>query len=113
MEFCFYLSFAGTSVAKKSLFCVCLKVFPFFLHFAEKYDPVSNTPKANPKIWKANFRCAINSLPDILEVKGQGKSKGNDAFKIYKLIPKKAKKPRTRKSYSWQSKIRGYFCNDW
>ncbi|XP_022106008.1 uncharacterized protein LOC110987526 isoform X2 [Acanthaster planci] len=61
----------------------------------KKYDPISNTPKANPKIWKANFRCAINSLPDILEVKGQGKSKGNDAFKIYKLIPKKARRTRT------------------
>ncbi|XP_071808832.1 uncharacterized protein [Asterias amurensis] len=58
----------------------------------KKYDPVSNCPKANPKIWKANFRCAINSLPDILEVKDQGKSKGNDAYKIYKLIPKKARK---------------------
>ncbi|XP_038061856.1 uncharacterized protein LOC119732423 [Patiria miniata] len=61
----------------------------------KKYDPVSNIPKANPKIWKANFRCAINSLPDILEIKGQGKSKGNDAFKIYKLIPKKARRTRT------------------
>ncbi len=70
------------------------------LSFTEKYDPETGEPKANPKTWKANFRCAINSLPDIEELKDQGKSKGNDAFKVYRLNPKKPKK-RTGKTHKF------------
>lgn len=63
--------------------------FNFFsLSFTEKYNPETDTPKANPKMWKANFRCAINSLPDIEELRDRGKTKGNDAYKVYRLIPR-------------------------
>ncbi|XP_071829376.1 uncharacterized protein [Apostichopus japonicus] len=54
----------------------------------KKYNPETDTPKANPKMWKANFRCAINSLPDIEELRDRGKTKGNDAYKVYRLIPR-------------------------
>ncbi|XP_030835279.1 uncharacterized protein LOC115918232 isoform X2 [Strongylocentrotus purpuratus] len=58
----------------------------------KKYDPATDCPKANPKVWKANFRCAINSLPDIEELREKGKTKGNDAYKVYRLHPKKSKR---------------------
>ncbi|XP_072165624.1 uncharacterized protein [Diadema setosum] len=58
----------------------------------KKYDPATDSPRANPKIWKANFRCAINSLPDIEELREKGKSKGNDAYKVYRLHPKKSRR---------------------
>lgn len=67
--------------------------FPFLLFSpTEKYDPATDCPKANPKVWKANFRCAINSLPDIEELREKGKTKGNDAYKVYRLHPKKSKR---------------------
>ncbi|XP_063969173.1 uncharacterized protein LOC129281651 isoform X1 [Lytechinus pictus] len=60
----------------------------------KKYDPTTDSPKANPKVWKANFRCAINSLPDIEELREKGKTKGNDAYKVYRLHPKKTRRQR-------------------
>ncbi|CAB1336975.1 unnamed protein product, partial [Coregonus sp. 'balchen'] len=37
--------------------------------------------KPDPKTWKANFRCAMNSLPDIEEVKDKSIKKGTNAFR--------------------------------
>ncbi|KAJ8022867.1 Interferon regulatory factor 2 [Holothuria leucospilota] len=71
----------------------------------KKYNPDTDTPKANPKMWKANFRCAINSLPDIEELRDRGKTKGNDAYKVYRLIPKtKAAKPKSDPAKSKKSR---------
>ncbi|KAL3876855.1 hypothetical protein ACJMK2_034639 [Sinanodonta woodiana] len=38
------------------------------------------------KRWKANFRCALNSLSDVKEQKDSGVKKGANAFKVYKFI---------------------------
>jgi interferon regulatory factor 2 len=43
--------------------------------------------KPNPKRWKANFRCALNSLADIKEVKEYSQKRGSNAFKVYQLLP--------------------------
>jgi len=45
-----------------------------------------------PKRWKANFRCALNSLPDVAEVKNIGQTRGDYPFKVYQLIPQVNKK---------------------
>lgn len=50
-----------------------------------KYQP--GVDKPDPKTWKANFRCAMNSLPDIEEVKDKSMKKGNNAFRVYRMIP--------------------------
>ncbi|XP_053404388.1 uncharacterized protein LOC123555815 isoform X2 [Mercenaria mercenaria] len=44
------------------------------------------------KRWKANFRCALNSLPDVTEMKEQGVKKGNNAFKVYRFLDEKEAK---------------------
>ena len=44
------------------------------------------------KRWKANFRCALNSLPDVEELKEQGIKKGNNAFKVYKFLDERESK---------------------
>lgn len=47
----------------------------------------SGVDKPDPKTWKANFRCAMNSLPDIEEVKDKSIKKGNNAFRVYRMLP--------------------------
>ncbi|KAM4810190.1 interferon regulatory factor 2 [Rhinophrynus dorsalis] len=61
---------------------------PLFRNWAihtGKYQP--DIDKPDPKTWKANFRCAMNSLPDIEEVKDKSMKKGNNAYRVYRMIP--------------------------
>ncbi|XP_067885485.1 interferon regulatory factor 2 [Heterodontus francisci] len=59
--------------------------------------------KPDPKTWKANFRCAMNSLPDIEEVKDKSIKKGTNAYRVYRMLPasekpnKKGKKSKVEK----------------
>uniref|UniRef100_A0A2K5YTM7 Interferon regulatory factor n=1 Tax=Mandrillus leucophaeus TaxID=9568 RepID=A0A2K5YTM7_MANLE len=73
---------------------------PLFRNWAihtGKHQP--GVDKPDPKTWKANFRCAMNSLPDIEEVKDKSIKKGNNAFRVYRMLPlserpsKKGKEP--------------------
>ena len=48
--------------------------------------------KPDPRRWKANFRCALNALPDIRELPNQGIARGQDAYKVYQIIRKNDKK---------------------
>ncbi|XP_026183775.1 interferon regulatory factor 1b isoform X1 [Mastacembelus armatus] len=41
----------------------------------------------DPKTWKANFRCAMNSLPDIEEVKDRSINKGHQAMRVFRMLP--------------------------
>ncbi|KAJ0050235.1 hypothetical protein NL108_014317 [Boleophthalmus pectinirostris] len=49
-----------------------------------KYHPGEERP--NPRVWKSNFRCALNSLPDIVEVKNKTIKRGSNAFRVYKML---------------------------
>lgn len=64
---------------KKVFFQTCL-----FFFYLGKYQPGIDKP--DPKTWKANFRCAMNSLPDIEEVKDKSIKKGTNAFRVYKML---------------------------
>ncbi|KAL2077671.1 hypothetical protein ACEWY4_027175 [Coilia grayii] len=77
---------------------------PLFRNWAihtGKYQP--GVDKPDPKTWKANFRCAMNSLPDIEEVKDKSIKKGTNAFRVYKMLStserqtKRGNKKRTEK----------------
>lgn len=50
--------------------------------------------RPDPKKWKANFRCAMHSLPDVEEDKSLGVRRGNSAFRVYRFLEEK----RVRKS---------------
>ncbi|XP_008286217.1 interferon regulatory factor 1b [Stegastes partitus] len=54
----------------------------------------------DPKTWKANFRCAMNSLPDIEEVKDKSVNKGHQAVRVFRMLPS------TPKSRAKRSKVR-------
>ncbi|CAL9701922.1 unnamed protein product [Knipowitschia caucasica] len=53
-----------------------------------RYEPGN---KPDPKTWKANFRCALNSLSDILELREHSKKKGTNAYRVYQMMPSKKK----------------------
>ncbi|XP_076845587.1 interferon regulatory factor 2a [Brachyhypopomus gauderio] len=60
---------------------------PLFMNWAVhtgKYHP--GVDKPDPKTWKANFRCAMNSLPDIEEVKDKSMKRGCNAFRMYRML---------------------------
>ncbi|KPP79162.1 hypothetical protein Z043_101280 [Scleropages formosus] len=59
-----------------------------------RYKPGIDKP--DPKTWKANFRCALNSLPDVKELHDRSTKKGNNAFRVYMLLPS-VKTPKRRK----------------
>ncbi|XP_072923289.1 interferon regulatory factor 1-like isoform X2 [Hemitrygon akajei] len=65
--------------------------------------------KPEPKTWKANFRCAMNSLPDIEEVKDKSINKGSSAIRVYRMLyvsKQKEKKPRLSKEIKSKNRRR-------
>uniref|UniRef100_A0A8C6SHZ2 Interferon regulatory factor 1a n=1 Tax=Neogobius melanostomus TaxID=47308 RepID=A0A8C6SHZ2_9GOBI len=54
-----------------------------------RYQPGKDKP--DPKTWKANFRCALNSLSDICELREHSKKKGTNAYRVYRMLPNKTK----------------------
>ncbi|XP_062864837.1 interferon regulatory factor 1a [Trichomycterus rosablanca] len=64
-----------------------------------KYKPGIDRP--DPKTWKANFRCALNSLPDVQELRDKSIKKGHNAFRVYILLPN-SKMPKRKKDVFWK-----------
>ncbi|TKS69906.1 Interferon regulatory factor 2 [Collichthys lucidus] len=50
-----------------------------------RYRPGKDKP--DPKTWKANFRCALNSLPDICELQEHSRKRGSNAYRVYRIMP--------------------------
>ncbi|XP_041808211.1 interferon regulatory factor 1b isoform X2 [Chelmon rostratus] len=59
----------------------------------------------DPKTWKANFRCAMNSLPDIKEVKDKSINKGHQAMRVFRMLPATLKS-RDKRSKAKETKPR-------
>ncbi|XP_042354656.1 interferon regulatory factor 1b isoform X2 [Plectropomus leopardus] len=59
----------------------------------------------DPKTWKANFRCAMNSLPDIEEVKDRSINKGHQAVRVFRMLPT-SPKSRDKRSKAKETKAR-------
>eukprot|EP00062_Callorhinchus_milii_P015833 gi/632966504/ref/XP_007899457.1/ PREDICTED: interferon regulatory factor 1 [Callorhinchus milii] len=75
-----------------------------FRNWAEhtgRFRPGKDSP--DPKTWKANFRCAMNSLPDIEEVKDKSINRGSGAIRVYNIL-RHLDKPKQKEKYSKSSK---------
>uniref|UniRef100_A0A8C6TQJ8 Interferon regulatory factor n=1 Tax=Neogobius melanostomus TaxID=47308 RepID=A0A8C6TQJ8_9GOBI len=88
---------------------------PLFMRWAihtGKYQPGVDRP--DPKTWKANFRCAMNSLPDIEEVKDKSIKKGTNAFRVYKMLsfPERCMKKGERVYVHVESRAEQYYPED-
>uniref|UniRef100_H2M873 IRF tryptophan pentad repeat domain-containing protein n=1 Tax=Oryzias latipes TaxID=8090 RepID=H2M873_ORYLA len=59
-----------------------------------RYRPGKDKP--DPKTWKANFRCALNSLPDVCELREHSKKRGSNAYKVYRMLPRSQTQKRKR-----------------
>ncbi|XP_029354107.1 interferon regulatory factor 1-like [Echeneis naucrates] len=53
--------------------------------YTGRYRPGKDKP--DPKTWKANFRCALNSLPDICELQEHSRKRGSNAYRVYRMLP--------------------------
>ncbi|TUH21925.1 Interferon regulatory factor 2 [Bagarius yarrelli] len=83
---------------------------PLFMNWAihtGKYHP--GVDKPDPKTWKANFRCAMNSLADIEEVKDMSMKSGSNAFRMYRILspPERAAKKAKKKKMEREAKAKG------
>ncbi|XP_025091426.1 interferon regulatory factor 2-like [Pomacea canaliculata] len=69
---------------------------PLFKAWATHTEKYKEGDEENHKTWKANFRCALHSVPDIKEVTKDGERKGKSAKRVYQFLDKPivAKKPR-------------------
>ncbi|XP_022313099.2 uncharacterized protein LOC111118091 isoform X2 [Crassostrea virginica] len=65
-------------------------LFEKYARHTGRWDP--NDP--NPKRWKANFRCALNSLQNVMEIKKLGESRGVHAFRVYQFLDEEETKPK-------------------
>lgn len=60
-------------------------LFQAWAMYTGKYKEGRDKP--DPRKWKTNFRCALNALPDIKEIREESCPRGKDAFKIYRMRP--------------------------
>ena len=59
-------------------------LFQAWALYTGKYKEGRDIP--DPPKWKTNFRCALNALPDIKEIREESCPRGTDAFKIYRMV---------------------------
>ena len=81
----------------------CSSSYPSFTvyYIVGKYDPGNE----NPRKWKANFRCALNSLSDVIIVPALCVRKGKDAYKVFKILPEKIPEKVRESKYRFASSL--------
>lgn len=83
-----------------------VEVFESWALHTGKFNP----NKSDWKRWKANFRCALNSLSDVIEIKEIGNTRSSNPYKVYRILPphdtsKHAKSKRMKTAEFVQSKF--------
>lgn len=63
--------------------------------------------EGDPKSWKTNFRCALNSLPDVKELRDKSKKKGENAYRVYVMLPAHERHKRRKGSLAKNDKLNG------
>ncbi|KAK3581146.1 hypothetical protein CHS0354_024676 [Potamilus streckersoni] len=58
--------------------------------------------KADWPTWKTRFRCALNRLPNIQEVKDLNRLDGNDPYKVYRFVNSRVEEPHVSNGFGHQ-----------
>ncbi|CAD5119595.1 unnamed protein product [Dimorphilus gyrociliatus] len=66
------------------------ELFKLWAIHTGKYNESKDKP--DHKRWKANFRCAINSVSDLVEIKDAMHRQDGETYKVFQFLPEKAKK---------------------
>ena len=75
--------------------CLYLLHRDIFVFIVGKFRRGDERSVRDPKTWKATFRCALNSLPDVQEVPNMSEKRGPNAYRVYQFLePKKSRKAR-------------------
>jgi len=61
-----------------------------------------------PKRWKANFRCALHSLPDVKELTSPTDRKGRNASRTYRFLRPNEVQPPVKRKQRYNIQIRMY-----
>ena len=62
-----------------------------------------------PKRWKANFRCALHSLPDVKELTSPTDRKGRNASRTYRFLQPHEVQPPVKRKQRYSIQIRMCF----
>lgn len=88
-------------------------VFREWAIYSGKFKPGEKAHE-EPKVWKANFRCALNALPDIQEVVEERETRGNEAQKVFYMRPHFSKHSKRNRESSFRyrnnSSYQGIVC---
>lgn len=76
-------------------------VFREWAIYSGKFKPGETTIE-QPKVWKANFRCALNALPDIQEVVEERETRGNEAQKVFLMKARVSKQGKRGRSFRYK-----------
>ena len=92
-------------------------IFKMWAVYTGKYSKETSNlsekqKRALAKHWKANFRCALNALHDIEVVHKEGKTKGRDAYKVFRLLPQCRTKSKITKIRSNSTGKQDFFCSN-
>lgn len=66
------------------------ELFKLWAIHTGKYNESKDKP--DHKRWKANFRCAINSVSDLVEIKDEMHRQDGETYKVFQFLPEKSKK---------------------
>lgn len=80
-------------------------VFREWAIYSGKFKPGEEGAQEQPKVWKANFRCALNALPDIQEIISERETRGNEAQKVFHMKPRDNKQRLGRRNVLRYCKI--------
>lgn len=59
-----------------------------FREWARHTGKYRDGEQADPSTWKTRFRCAINKLPDIEEIKCKSNLDGDEPHRVFQFLPK-------------------------
>jgi hypothetical protein len=59
-----------------------------FREWARHTGKYKDGEQPDPSTWKTRFRCALNKLPDVEELKHRSSLEGDEPFRVFQFLPR-------------------------